>query len=213
MQTARADYDRTETDLIAFAVDRPVTVYVAYDERGASTPGWMAGWEDTGMLLLQQFGSHRLWRQSFPAGQVVLGGNDGATTGALMTYVAIITEQSYPPPAIIGPIGTPLGPWNDPNDSDGDGLPNDFETPRGLNPNNPDTDGDGDPDEIEPSPAGGTYWEEYLAGPPPAPAPGRSSGGGGGGCGSVGLDLLWLPALLLLRRRRRKRYGSSSTSQ
>jgi hypothetical protein len=202
IQTARADYADTSSNLITFMVDRPVYVYVAYDDRGTMLPGWMSSWTDTGMTLQQQFGVHRLYRRSFPAGQVVLGGNDGKTTGAQMTYVAIITEQAFPPAPITGPVGTPLPPWSDPNDPDGDGLPIDFEPPRGLDPNNPDTDGDGDPDEIETNPTGSTYYEEHLGG---GGTPGGGGGGGdsGGGCGSVGLDLLWPLALLWLCRRRR----------
>jgi hypothetical protein len=214
IQTARADYADTSTDLIAFTVDRPVRVYVAYDERGTSLPGWMSDFEDSGLTLLRQFGTHRLYWKDFPAGTVVLGGNDGKTTGAEMTYVAIITEQAFPPTPITGPVGTPLPPWNDPDDPDGDGLPSDWESPRGLDPNNPDTDGDGNPDEIETNPTGSTYYEEYLSGGGAAP---RRSSGGGGGCaaaptngqvsgavlvGSTVPQIVVIFLLLFLRRRK-----------
>jgi hypothetical protein len=68
-------------------------------------------------------------------------------------------------------------------DSDGDGLPDSWETSYGLDPNAADTDGNGvaDPDE-DPDGDGLTNLEEYLRGSDPTVASGTSGGSGGFSC-------------------------------
>lgn len=99
-------------------------------------------------------------------------------------------------------------------DTDGDGLPDSYETAHGLNINFNDAAGDADsdtysnlveyqrgtnPGSAASFPGSGTGSALAPVAPPPAPAGGTSSGGGGGGCGALGAEALLL--LLLLRRR------------
>ncbi len=97
-------------------------------------------------------------------------------------------------------------------DTDGDGLPNAYETAYGLDINVNDTAGDADGDGFSnlveyqrgsnPALAGsfpGSGTGSSDAPPPTTAAPSGGGGGGGGGCGLLGAEALLL--LLLLRRR------------
>ncbi len=103
IQTANATAERTNTstNYIYFTVDRPVTVYVAYDAGATSRPDWLAlpanGWLDAGLNVQTTdplTPTLHVYSKSFPAGPVNLGGNlaTGAS-GADSNYLAVVVEQ------------------------------------------------------------------------------------------------------------------------
>jgi hypothetical protein len=101
IQTANASAERNNTaaSYIDFTVDRPVTVYVAYDAGAAALPNWLrpaSGYVDTGLNVQTTdplTPTLRVYSKSFPAGPVGLGGNlaTGAS-GADSNYLAVVVQ-------------------------------------------------------------------------------------------------------------------------
>ncbi len=101
IQTANAEFNVTSSPYIDFNVDRPVTVYIAYDAGAATLPTWLdpafSGYADTGLTLQTDDPSspnYRLYSQSFSAGAISLGANlaTGAS-GADRNYLVIVVAQ------------------------------------------------------------------------------------------------------------------------
>ena len=119
IKTANDDKGRTEEAFMSFTVNRGVTVYVAYDVRATSLPGWLSGWADTGTTLGTTDLDRQLYAKSFAAGIVSLGGNMAAgASGAESSYSIVIGGS--------GPIFPTLPGMSAPaQDLDGDGLAED----------------------------------------------------------------------------------------
>jgi hypothetical protein len=79
LQTANGDKCSTGESFLSFDVDQAVTVYVAYDVRIPSLPGWLQSWTDTGDEIVDTDTTRHLYRQDFAAGTVTLGGNEGCS--------------------------------------------------------------------------------------------------------------------------------------
>jgi len=101
IQTANADKGDTASTYIDFVVDRPVTVYVAYDAGAASLPDWLdpasSSYVDAGLNVQTSDPSSptlHVYSQSFAAGAISLGGNlaTGAS-GANSNYLVVVVEQ------------------------------------------------------------------------------------------------------------------------
>lgn len=102
IQTANAAPETTDSSAtyIDFTVDRPVTVYVAYDAGATSRPDWLTlpnGWADSGLDVSTTdplSPTLHVYSRSFAAGSVSLGGNlaTGAS-GANSNYLVVVVEQ------------------------------------------------------------------------------------------------------------------------
>ncbi len=90
IKTANNDKNSSGTTFLSFTVDQPVTVYVGHDVRLTNKPAWLNSFTDTGMNLVTSDTTLDLYSQSFPAGTVVLGGNNGQ--GKSM-YSVVITSS------------------------------------------------------------------------------------------------------------------------
>jgi len=99
LQTSNNDKQATASNALRFDVDRPVRVFVAYDSRLA-LPSWLdASWSSTGLELgdtnSQANGYTKLvYQKDFPAGTVVLGGNNGGSLSSM--YSVILAVQGAP---------------------------------------------------------------------------------------------------------------------
>ena len=97
IMTANADVGNTSSNYLTFNVDRPVTVYVAYDAGAASRPTWMGAFTDTGLSVgtTNPAGtSMRLYSRTYNAGSITLGGNLAAgASGADANYIAIVVAN------------------------------------------------------------------------------------------------------------------------
>jgi hypothetical protein len=95
--TANGDRDDRSNDYLRFRVDRPVTVYVAYDAGAEHRPAWLAGFADGGAALTTtcpEAPVMRLYSRAFDPGEVMLGGNVAPpAVGADGQYVAIVVAQ------------------------------------------------------------------------------------------------------------------------
>ena len=104
--------------------------------------------------------------------------------------------------SLADPPALPVAWVQDPEDLDGDGLLNDFETEQGLDPLLADTGGTGMSDDQKKATATATY-EEVQSGAASVPSPAPSGGhGSSGACGALGLEALLLLGIRTLRRRR-----------
>ncbi|MBK8161665.1 MAG: SGNH/GDSL hydrolase family protein [Gammaproteobacteria bacterium] len=97
IMTADADVGNASTGYLSFTVDRPVTVYIAYDAGATSLPNWMSAYTMTGLtvgtsdLLAPTL---NLYSRVYTAGTVTLGGNMATgSNGALANYVVIVVEN------------------------------------------------------------------------------------------------------------------------
>ena len=92
--TANADVANSSSNYLTFSVDRPVTVYVAYDGGATSRPGWMSSFADAALNVGTTNPSSptlHLYRKAYGAGSITLGGNlaTGAS-GADANYLVIV---------------------------------------------------------------------------------------------------------------------------
>ncbi|NCD72416.1 Kelch repeat-containing protein [Mucilaginibacter agri] len=93
IQTAADDKSATTSTLLTFNISEDATIYVAYDPRATTLPGWLSGWKK----LTDKIGtddpkqsSLTLFSKDFPAGTVSLGGNmQSPAVGALAEYFII----------------------------------------------------------------------------------------------------------------------------
>jgi hypothetical protein len=92
IQTANDDKYRTESAFLTFSVDRDVMVFVAYDSRARSLPGWLSGWTNTGQTLVNTDVPLNLYSRPFAAGPITLGGNMAASaSGADSNYTVVVS--------------------------------------------------------------------------------------------------------------------------
>ena len=79
LRTSNSDKRSTDPNSISFDVSRPVTVLVALDRRILPIPSWLNSWVVTGEIITKSPRDSRfnLYSKDFPAGAVILGGNEG----------------------------------------------------------------------------------------------------------------------------------------
>ena len=80
LQTANDDKAASGSTFISFEIDNAATVYVAHVADSANVPAWLADWKDTGMVIATTDRSLHVYSKEFPAGTIVLGGNEGAAS-------------------------------------------------------------------------------------------------------------------------------------
>jgi polygalacturonase len=116
--TANDDKSATGPSFLQFDVNKAVDVYVAYDQRTTSLPGWLSGWTDTGTVVSTTDGTLKVYRRSFPIGTITLGGNAMETTGARSMYGVLVSDKPIPDPwdqvpEIVAKIISPRFPSQD----------------------------------------------------------------------------------------------------
>jgi len=151
VRTANSDKSDTTTDLVTFSVDRDVIVFVGYDRRASSGPDWLTGAfvpSGEGPATTDAASPFTMWARDYPAGDVVLGGNQAAgASGASSNYIVLVIPM----------IGTVTG------DADGDLMPDAWESATGTDPAQFDAHDDPDGDGL-------TNLQEYWQGSDPLTA-------------------------------------------
>ena len=93
--------DLKDTAFLQFTVDRPVTVYVAHDNR-ATVPAWLTKWTATSTTITNTdlYGKQflKVFQKSFAAGTVVLGSNNDNSQNSNMYMVMATSDSSITPP-------------------------------------------------------------------------------------------------------------------
>ncbi|HEB85534.1 MAG TPA: hypothetical protein ENI68_00720, partial [Gammaproteobacteria bacterium] len=100
IQTADAESTDTNASYIDFSVDRPITVYVAYDAGAIALPDWLnpatSGFVDAGVNVLTNdplTPALHVYSQVFTAGAVSLGGNLATGgSGADSNYLVVVQQ-------------------------------------------------------------------------------------------------------------------------
>jgi len=127
LKTANDDKAVSAPDAISFDVDKSVTVFVAYQL--TALPAWLQSWTPTGAQWGASHTTFDVYRMDFPAGSVVLGGNEGGLDS--MYSIAVVEQGSIGggnPPSIIGTPPTSITSGIDysflptATDPDGDSL-------------------------------------------------------------------------------------------
>lgn len=79
IRTANDDKIDRDEDFLSFSTTLKSDIYVAYDSKIASLPKWLVGWEQDGGSIVDSRGAHfDLYKKTFEAGDVSLGGNCGS---------------------------------------------------------------------------------------------------------------------------------------
>ena len=94
IKTANDDKGATSESFLGFDVNKAVDVFIAYDKRATSLPDCMSSFALDGRSILvsdQGASPLKLYRKSYPAGTVTLGGNMASgASGAGSNYVVLI---------------------------------------------------------------------------------------------------------------------------
>ena len=77
LQTANNDKRGTDSNSISFDINKPATVFVAFDHR-ISVPVWLSSWSATGLIVNTSDSWFNVFSKDFAAGSVILGGNNGS---------------------------------------------------------------------------------------------------------------------------------------
>lgn len=98
IQSANSDKLAQDADFLRFSLSAPAVVYVAYDARIATLPGWLndGTWADVGQVLDNTDSSQKVYGKEFPAGQVVLGGNGASGSSGASNYSVIVVPNDVP---------------------------------------------------------------------------------------------------------------------
>lgn len=91
MLTANNDKASSGSSFIGFDVDRDVLVYVGHVGTPDEVPAWLAGWNDENVQIATTDRKLHVYSRRFPAGKVILGGNEDA--GRSM-YVVILEPDT-----------------------------------------------------------------------------------------------------------------------
>ena len=106
IRTRNDDDVVTANPHLRFTLGQASEVYIAYSSTANSLPSWMTGWSDTGTTVSAGVGgSFKLYKKSYAAGQVSLGGNNRGATNAVSNYFVIIKANETTPP--VTPPTTP----------------------------------------------------------------------------------------------------------
>ena len=93
IMTENDDKNETDAHWLSFRTNLSVTILVAYDMSAPALPGWLKSWQDTGRHIGTTDDSPlQLYRKNFPAGQVVLGANEGTQSSSMYIVLVKATE-------------------------------------------------------------------------------------------------------------------------
>jgi hypothetical protein len=84
IMTANDDKYATNERFLSFQVNRPVTVYIAHDNRIISKPAWLEKFTDTGLDLSSDV-PMSIFARRFAAGTLTIGGNGGSRESSMYT--------------------------------------------------------------------------------------------------------------------------------
>ena len=131
IRTRNGDKKQTAADFLKFDLTQDAWVYVAFDSRASQLPGWLSGWIDTGQNVETNDVDFDIFKKSYAAGLITLGGNSASPMqGAGSNYFVIASL------ADLGDAGGGV--------PDTDGTTDTTPDTDGTGDTVPDTDGTGD---------------------------------------------------------------------
>ncbi|TFF33278.1 glycosyl hydrolase [Mucilaginibacter psychrotolerans] len=97
IKTANDDKLSKLSTLVSFKLNRPATIYVAYDPRANRLPAWLQIFTKTAENLAvndPKLATMNIYKKDYEAGSYSLGGNlSDSATGALCQYVLMVNEK------------------------------------------------------------------------------------------------------------------------
>ena len=91
--TENDDKNQSDAHWLSFKANVSVSVLIGYDNSIAPLPQWLGDWENTGEQIVTTDDSPmQLYRKDFPAGDVVLGANEGGDKGSM--YVVLVRHAN-----------------------------------------------------------------------------------------------------------------------
>jgi len=105
---AKNDYKKETSDsFLKLTLLQYSVVYVAYDSRATSLPNWLGSFEPTSLTIGvtdAQMGHFNVYRKSFAAGPVTLGGNKASgADGVSANYIVIVQPIVLPNVVVLKP--------------------------------------------------------------------------------------------------------------
>lgn len=97
LRTANDDKASSASAFISFMTNKPISVYVGYAQT-SNLPAWLSSWSSTGDSLINTDRELHLYRKDFPAGNVILGGNAGASSMYVVLVDTFDGSSPAPPP-------------------------------------------------------------------------------------------------------------------
>lgn len=107
IKTANDDKKAKQEAFLSFSVNQDVAVYVAYDKRASSLPGWLSGWDEMDQMVGTTDVKRRVYVKDFAEGTITLGGNragEGAEADSNYNVIVVGRGPSLPLP---NPAPTP----------------------------------------------------------------------------------------------------------
>ncbi len=99
LQTANDDKASAGDPFFSFIIDKTATVYIGYARSSSSAPAWLKPWTPTGDTIKTSDRVMYLYKKTFNAGTVELGGNEGAPS----MYFVLVDDGVSP----VAPIKEP----------------------------------------------------------------------------------------------------------
>ncbi len=102
IQSAYADRENTESGFLRFKLSSPARIYIAFPTGASNIPHWLRSFTYLNDMTLEVedewYGVRRLqlYSQTFPAGEVILGGNNapGVAGRVETTYLAVVERMA-----------------------------------------------------------------------------------------------------------------------
>lgn len=111
IKTANGQKQSTGNDLFSFQTVSSATVFVGYDQRNSSLPGWLSDWENTGKTLNTNDTNFNVLSRTFDAGSTVNLGGNGSSANSM--YVVVVKfGDDLPPPVPPSDTTPPSVPEN-----------------------------------------------------------------------------------------------------
>ncbi len=105
IKTANDDKSTSNASFLSFDVDEDVTVCVAHDDAIGTRPSWPSSFSDTGENLVTTDTTLSIFKSTYLAGTVTLGGNEG---GSNSMYSVVVGQGGTGGGSVFGvvPIGS-----------------------------------------------------------------------------------------------------------
>ncbi|MDQ3565990.1 MAG: hypothetical protein M3436_18485 [Pseudomonadota bacterium] len=99
VRTSNEDSELESSPYLTLSTNKAATVYICYDDRAITLPGWLRDgtWTETSLLFAGSdvpASPMRVYSKSVPPGQFTLGGNLEDGSGAGSTYAVVLKEAN-----------------------------------------------------------------------------------------------------------------------
>jgi hypothetical protein len=98
IRTANDHKESADTTFMVFTISDRANVYVGYDRENLQIPSWLSTWALTSAQIVTNDATFNVYSKTFPAGQVILGGNQGYTKSSMYLVILDNSNNDFTPP-------------------------------------------------------------------------------------------------------------------